>query len=241
MKNNETPIPFPQEDSYNTQRGMLFLKEYGRNVQNLAAYLLTVEDRTERTRLAHTLINLMKQLNPTVREHNDNAQRIWDHLYVMTDFKLDIDSPFPPPSPDELEQKPKKMFYKVDQPIYKHYGRNLQLLLDKVLAADTREEQLEGVRFIARLMKSFYASLSKDGIDDDTIIEQLQNMFKGKLDVTTADLHEEKPVYYKKDKHHHHHNNNASGGNPNNKKDRHHHNNNNNKNRNFYRKPNTNK
>lgn len=166
---------------YNTQKTALILKEYGRNVQKLVEYIAALPNKEERTRYAHTLIGLMKQLNPSVREHNDNAQRIWDHLYLMSDFELDISGPYPVPETSVFHKKPKRMRYSVGEVTYKHYGRNVEILIKKAINIADKEEQQQAIVFIFKLMRAFYASWNKESVDDEIIIKHLKELSKGEL------------------------------------------------------------
>ncbi len=169
---------------YMNSEEQLKLKEYGRNVQKLVKYICTIEDRQKRTDYAYALIHLMKQLNPSVKENSgDNLQRIWDHLYIMSDFELDIDSPFPKPSPDILISKPQKMEYNNNTLRYKHYGRNIELLISNALALESEEEQEEAAMFIGKLMKTFYSAWNKESMEDLLIVQQLYEMSGRKLDL----------------------------------------------------------
>lgn len=168
---------------YNTQKTALILKEYGRNVQKLVEYIASLPNKEDRTRYAHTLIGLMKQLNPSVREHNDNAQRIWDHLYLMSDFALDINGPYPVPETSIFHKKPKRMRYSVGEVTYKHYGRNIEILIKKAINIADKEEQQQAVIFIFKLMRAFYASWNKESVDDEVITKHLKELSKGELSI----------------------------------------------------------
>lgn len=171
---------------YNSERDQLILMEYGRNVQKLVEYISTIEDKEKRTAYSHALINLMKMLNPSVKENSDNPQRIWDHLYVMADFKLDIDGPYPKPDPEVLFQKPEPLGYKTSEVKFKNYGRNIELLVEKAMALEDEEEQLSAFIHIGRLVKVFYSSWHKDSVEDEVIILQLKELSDGKIDLTEA-------------------------------------------------------
>ncbi len=219
-------------DEYNTQKDALILKEYGRNVQKLVRYLNTVQNVEDRTRMAHVLINLMKQLNPSVREHNDNIQRIWDHLYVMADFELEINGPYPMPELETLHQKPERVKYNASSPRYKHYGRNVELLVEKAMEIENPEERLQATIQVAKLMKTFFVTWNRENMDEEVIAENLKALSNGKLDYTVAELntdfgrassphqrphvqrHDHKhPHQHKKHAHHSNpHNNNKKGG-----------------------------
>lgn len=179
------------KQEYNTQKSALILKEYGRNVQKLAEYIATIPSKEERTRYAHLLINLMKQLNPSVRENNDNAQRIWDHLFVMSDFDLDINGPYPVPERSILHKKPKKMQYTVGEITYKHYGRNIEILIKKAVNLVDKDEKQQAIVFIFKLMKSFYASWNKESVEDEVISQHLSQLSKGELSIDYRALRSE--------------------------------------------------
>ena len=169
---------------YNTQKEHLILKEYGRNVQKLVAYISTLENKEERTAYAHALISLMKALNPSVKENSENPQRIWDHLFVMSNFDLDIDGPFPMPTPEILNKRPEALTYRTDEVKFRHYGRNVELLVKAAIAIEDPDEQYQACIKIGKLMKSFYASWNKEIIEDLTIVAHLKLLSQGQLDLT---------------------------------------------------------
>lgn len=169
---------------YNTERPPLLLMEYGRNVQKLVDHIASIEDREARTAYAHTLIQLMKVLNPSVRENSDNPQRIWDHLYVMSNFELDIDGPYPKPDPESLNRRPEPMSYKETEVKYRNYGRNIELLVDKAMLLENDLEQISAFVHIGKLIKSFYSSWHKESVEDKVIISQLNHLSEGKVDLT---------------------------------------------------------
>jgi len=173
---------------YNTSRSGVILKEYGRNVQKLAEHIMTVEDREKRTRYATTLIELMRQLNPSVRENNETTQKLWDDLFIMTNFALDVDAPYPKPEVDILTKKPEKVPYNTDQVKYKHYGKNIEKMIDKAIAAEDEEERRAGTIFVGKLMKSFYQTWNKEGVDDEVILKNLTAMSNGKLKLTLEEV-----------------------------------------------------
>src|SRR5690349_1463436 len=111
---------------YNTQRPHIILKEYGRNVQKLVEYIRNTPEKAKRTELAATLIELIKQLNPSIKEQGDDTQRLWDDFYIIADFNLDVDSPFPVPSPEVIFRKPDRVEYPQSNIRFKHYGKNIE-------------------------------------------------------------------------------------------------------------------
>jgi hypothetical protein len=118
---------------YNTQREPIILKEYGRNVQKIIEYLRSVPNKEKRTELAYTLLELIKQLAPVAKEAFENPQRTWDDLYIIADFNLDVNSPFPVPDRDIVFKKPMRMQYPQSDVRYKHYGKNIERLVKEAL------------------------------------------------------------------------------------------------------------
>ena len=169
---------------------ILILKEYGRNIQKLVNYVTTIEDKEKRTQYAFTLIDLMKQINPAMKEGPEYAQKLWDDLYIMSGFNLDVDSPYKMPEKDLLGKKPKRLDYHKHNIRYKHYGRNIELLIEKAIAIEDEEEKEGAVVYVGRLMKSYYASWNKDVIDDSVIIDNIKTMSKGKLDISVEKVKE---------------------------------------------------
>ncbi|QCK16223.1 DUF4290 domain-containing protein [Mangrovivirga cuniculi] len=170
---------------YNTQRNHLILREYGRNVQKLVDYIThEVDDKDQRTRYAKALIEMMKQIIPDLKDTKENLQKLWDDLFIISKFQLDVDSPFPKPSPDTLEKKPRKVEYNQHNHMrYRHYGVNIELLIKEAMEMEDQQQQTEAVVYIARLMKTFYMTWNKDNIEDNVLIEQIEKLAGGKLEV----------------------------------------------------------
>lgn len=162
------------------ERGII-LKEYGRNIQKIVDYLLTIEDKDRRSRFAKTLIELMKQINPTMKDAQDYYGKLWDHLYIMSDFKLDVDSPFPMPEKSILDKRPMRVDYNMHSLHFKHYGRNIELLIKKAIELESQEDKDAAILYIGRLMKRFYSAWNKENIEDEVIVEHLINMSNKKL------------------------------------------------------------
>jgi Domain of unknown function (DUF4290) len=176
---------------YNTQRSGIILKEYGRNVQKLVDYIRTVPDKEKRTALATTLIDLIRQLNPTVKDQPENPQRMWDDLYVIADFNLDVDAPYPMPTPEILNKKPMKMHYPQSDVRFKHYGKNIEQLVKEALKKDSPQEREEAVIYLGKLMKTFYGAWNKEILDDSVILKDIKNMSEGKLSMDLDKVREE--------------------------------------------------
>ncbi|MFD1141639.1 DUF4290 domain-containing protein [Larkinella insperata] len=157
------------------------MKEYGSNIQKLVEYLQTIEDREKRTRYAHILVELMRQIHPNMRDNQDYYNKLWDDLYIISDFKLDVDSPYPPPTAEVLGKKPQPVPYNTHGLRYKHYGQNINLLIAKAISLEDSEERLAFVSYMARLMKTFYSTWNKEAVEDETILTNLDEMSNGKL------------------------------------------------------------
>jgi hypothetical protein len=157
------------------------LKEYGSNVQKLTDHIVKIEDRTKRTLYAHILVELMRQIHPNMRDNQDYTNKLWDDLYIISGFELDVDSPYPPPSKESLGKKPLTVGYNQHNLIYRHYGRNIDLLLDKAVNTENDEDRLAFVSYIFRLMRSFFNTWNKDNPEDHVLLGQLEQIAKGKL------------------------------------------------------------
>jgi hypothetical protein len=170
-------------NDYNTQKAPVILKEYGRNVQMLVDYLFNIEDREKRNASAKALVDLMKQINPSVKEGSEDTQKLWDDLIIMSDFKLDVDSPFPKPDKEILLKKPDRLRYKNKKILYKHYGLNIQLLVDHAVSLEDKNDQELALIYIGRLMKSFASFWNKENLDDSVIIHNIRELSGGVLDI----------------------------------------------------------
>ena len=127
---------------YNTQRKKMALPEYGRNVQKMVDHIKTIEDREERSRAARTIIQIMGNINPQIRDVGDFRHKLWDHLAIIADFDLDIDSPYPAPEISKLKEKPKQVPYKQGDIRYLHYGRIIELMIDAASEIEDGDEKV---------------------------------------------------------------------------------------------------
>jgi hypothetical protein len=157
------------------------LKEYGSNVQKLADHIVKMEDKAKRNLYAHILIELMRQIHPNMRDNQDYTNKLWDDLYIISGFQLDVDSPFPPPSKESLGKQPLKVAYNQQNLMYRHYGRNIDLLLEKAIQTENKEDKLAFVSYIFRLMRSFFNTWNKDNPEDNVLLVQLAQLSKGQL------------------------------------------------------------
>ncbi|HSZ25053.1 MAG TPA: DUF4290 domain-containing protein [Cytophagaceae bacterium] len=161
----------------------IILKEYGRNVQNIVEYILKIEDRDLRTKYAVTCIELMRQINPNIKETQEHYSKLWDQLYIISNFQLEVDSPYPMPEKAAIGKKPSNVAYNSNKLYYKHYGKNIELVIQKAIDMEDPEEQEAAIIYLGRTMKKFYVTWNKDNVEDDVIISHIKEMSKGKLKV----------------------------------------------------------
>jgi len=166
---------------YNTARGHLTIPEYGRNVQKMVDYALTIEDREKRTNTAKTIILSMAQMNPSIKDTMDFNKVLWDHLYIISDFKLDVDGPYPMPSKEKLTLKPDKLEYSDKRIKLRHYGRHIINIIEKAIDYEEGEEKQALVLTIANQMKKSYLKWNRDSVNDQTISKHLLGLSDGKL------------------------------------------------------------
>lgn len=166
---------------YNTTRSKLMMPEYGRNVQRMVEYLLTIEDRQTRLRNAEAVIELMGTLNPNLKTVEDYKHKLWDHLHLMTNFQLDVDSPYPPPTPEQMYKKPDPIPYPQSAHENRHFGKNLNALIEKALNEPDPEKRQGFTQIIGYYMKLAYINWHKEPVHDDMIRTELTAMTDGKL------------------------------------------------------------
>ena len=178
---------------YNTQRKKMELPEYGRSVQNMVDHALTIEDRAERQRCANTIINIMGGMFPHLRDVPDFKRKLWDHLAIMSDFKLDIDYPFEIVKKEDLVIKPEKVVYSNGGIRYRHYGRFLEELVKKAVEVEDEEERKALVKLLALQMKRSLNNWNKDGIEDQKILDDIREYSNGVIDLKVEDLRLNEP------------------------------------------------
>jgi phosphoenolpyruvate synthase/pyruvate phosphate dikinase len=201
---------------YNSSRKKLILPEYGRNIQKMVNHIKTIEDREERNKAAKTVIGVMGNLNPHLRDVADFKHKLWDHLAIISDFELDIDSPYETPKKESLQSKPKKVPYQQHKISKKHYGRSIVLMIEKAVALEPGEERDDLVKMIAYHMKKSYLTWNREAVSDEEIFNDMRTLSGGVLEVNpelklpeTKDiLAKNRPSAKKKNggkkKHHHH-------------------------------------
>jgi hypothetical protein len=173
---------------YNTQRKKMELPEYGRSVQNMVDHALTIEDRAERQRCANTIINIMGGMFPHLRDVPDFKHKLWDHLAIMSDFKLDIDYPFEIVKKEDLVVKPEKLEYPNGALRYRHYGRFLEGMIKKAMEIENEAEKKQLINLLAIQMKKDLNNWNKEGIEDQKIVDDLREYTNGVIDLKVGDL-----------------------------------------------------
>lgn len=173
---------------YNTQQQKLPMPEYGRGIQNMVDHALTIEDREERQRCANTIVKIMGNMFPLMRELPDFKRKLWDHLAIMSDFKLDIDYPYEVVKPETLLISPERIPYSLGRIRYRHYGYVLEQLIKKAADYPEGEEKKQLLHLIAVLMRKNYITWNKDSVELQKIISDLQEYSEGKICLSESDL-----------------------------------------------------
>jgi len=169
---------------YNTEREHITLKEYGRNVQNLVAHIKNTEDKEKRDKYASILVELMKSINPEFsKDANEYTQKVWDDLFIISDFDLDVKSPFPIPESTILDRKPDRVKYRLNKIRYKHYGKNVEQLIKDAIALEDPAEKEGAVVAIGKLMKTFFQAWNKENIEDEQVIKNIRQLSDNLLDI----------------------------------------------------------
>ena len=168
---------------YNTVREDLIIPEYGRHIQKMINYASTRETKEERNKLANAIISVMGNLQPHLRDVADFQHKLWDQLFIMSDFKLDADSPFEKPSKEILNAKPEPLSYPQNFPKYRFYGNNIKIMIDEAVKWDSGEMKDALVLTIANHMKKCFLNWNKDSVKDQVIFNILQEFSNTKMDI----------------------------------------------------------
>ena len=168
---------------YNTVREDLIIPEYGRHIQKMINYASTRETKEERNKLANAIISVMGNLQPHLRDVADFQHKLWDQLFIMSDFKLDADSPFEKPSKEILNAKPEPLSYPQNFPKYRFYGNNIKIMIDEDVKCDSGEMKDALVLTIANHMKKCFLNWNKDSVKDQVIFDHLYELSDTKIDI----------------------------------------------------------
>ena len=168
---------------YNTIREELIIPEYGRHIQKMINYASSRESKEERNKLANSIISVMGNLQPHLRDVPDFQHKLWDQLFIMSDFKLDADSPFEKPSKEVLNAKPEPLSYPQSFPKYRFYGNNIKIMIDEAVKWDAGEMKEALVLTIANHMKKCFLNWNKDSVKDQVIFDHLYELSETKIDI----------------------------------------------------------
>jgi hypothetical protein len=172
---------------YNTTRDSMKISEYGRNIQNMIMHITTLTDREQRNRMTATLVNILAIMNPDMRDQVDIKHKLYDHVHLMSDFTLDIDSPYPvPPRPEEAPA-PKRIPYTQENIKLRPYGKYMQRMIEKAVTYEEGEEKDELVKTIANNLKKMYLNWNRDSVNDELIHEHLSLLSGKKLKLREDD------------------------------------------------------
>jgi len=177
-----------QTMDYNTQRETLIIPEYGRHIQEMVQSVCEVKDRILRNELAQALVEVMLSLNPQMKELGNTEQKLWDHLHIISDFKLDVDSPYPPPSREEVNNTPAAIPYRDQRIKFRFYGRNLQTMVEQIKDIEDEKIRRSFIDYIASFMVNSSRNWNDENLDNTTVVNHLNTLAKGDLDLTADDL-----------------------------------------------------
>lgn len=172
---------------YNTERTKLIIPEYGRHIQKMVDQAIATEDREERNKIAKSIIAVMGNLNPHLRDVPDFQPMLWDQLFIISDFKLDVDSPYPIPSREELMERPEPLGYPQNHPKYRFYGNNIKRMIDVAVSWEDGDKKEGLILTIANHMKKCFLNWNKDTVEDDVIFGHLFELSEGKINLKNSD------------------------------------------------------
>lgn len=172
---------------YNTQREHLIIPEYGRNLQKIVQVAVNTEDRDKRTQIAHMIVEIMAQLHSQVKDSPELRHKLWDHLYIISEFKLDVDGPFPKPDEEILTKNPDRLSYPKKDMRFSYYGKNIEMIIDKISNnEDIEDKQAVGIA-LANNLKKAYLIWNRDSVDDNLIKKHLSELSHGQLTLSEED------------------------------------------------------
>ncbi|WP_345992140.1 DUF4290 domain-containing protein [Chryseobacterium sp. Chry.R1] len=216
---------------YNTQKTQLNMPEYGRIIQQLVERCKELPSKEERNEMAMAIIDFMGQRNPQLRDEENYKHKLWDHLYILANHDLDVDSPYPFPTKEQLEEKPKRMEYPKLQGDFKFYGKSILQLIEKAIELEAGDEKEALIEVIANNMKKSYNVYNKEHVTDDVIFRHLKELSENRLDLTGIESLEKSKIYYNTNNRGNNSNNSNRNSNNKNQTNKRRHNNNNHKNR----------
>ena len=185
---------------YNTERNQLLMPEYGRHIQQLVEHCKSLATKEERNEMALAIVEFIGQRNPHLRDEENYKHKLWDHLYILANYELDVDAPYPFPTREELAQKPKKMEYPKLQGDYKFYGKSILQLIEKAIELEEGDEKEALIEVIANNMKKSYNVYNKEHVQDEVIFRHLKELSENRLDLTSIDSLEKSRIYHANNK-----------------------------------------
>ncbi|MBN1339560.1 MAG: DUF4290 domain-containing protein [Bacteroidales bacterium] len=166
---------------YNTTREKLIIREYGRNIQKMVQDAVQIENREARTKFANVIVRIMGQMNPNAKDTADFRHKLWDHIHIISDFKLDVDSPYPCPSPKIFSRKPEKVSYGSNHIRFRHYGANIVKMIETVSEREDGPEKDALILAIANHMKKSFLHWNREAVEDDLILQHLELLAGGRI------------------------------------------------------------
>ncbi len=176
------------ELEYNSEREKLIIPEYGRHIQKLVNHCVALEDREMRNTMAEAIVHVMGNMQPHLRDVPDFQHKLWDQLFIMSDYRLEVDTPYPKPEREVLQAKPEPLAYPRSASKYRFYGNNIQIMIDTALTWEDGEMKDALVYAIANHMKKCYLNWNKDTVEDDVIVSHLEELSGGKLTLKEKDV-----------------------------------------------------
>ena len=176
------------EKNYNFERKKLMLPEYGRHIHQMVDYLCTIEDRTVRNEQAHVVVEVMGNINPVLRDAADFKHKLWDHLFIMSDFMLDVDSPYPMPDRQTLHPKPDKIEYPSKRIVHKHYGKNIERMLSALKDIPDEQARKAIASNIAKYMRTKSFEYNQQYPNNDIILKDIRKMSEGAVELTEDNI-----------------------------------------------------
>ena len=166
---------------YNTTRKKLLIPEYGRNVQKMIKWAMEENDKDERTKIAHLIVDIMARLNPNVYDTGDYRHKLWDHLFLISEFKLDVDSPYPMPETKLLKERPERLKYSENSIRFKHYGNNIVRMLEKATEFEDGPEKVALINYLANHLKKSYLLWNRNSVNDELIKDHIFLLSKDQI------------------------------------------------------------
>lgn len=166
---------------YNTDRRHLDMPEYGRNIQKMIKYTTSIEDNEKRFKVSQVIVNIMAQMHPKVREIADYKHKLWDHLYIISNWEINVEGPYPPPSKEVLYSKPQQVSYSSGKIKFKPYGKNIERMIDKAILLEDGPGKDLLMKIIANHLKKSYLNWNRDSVNDELIFKHFNELSDGKL------------------------------------------------------------